>query len=94
MRNNDSIPCSTHTLLGGLPRGWTCEQPGAVKDSLADLYPWVAMDSQVGWLGIFEFSMNHYQQVCSMNHYLEVRKHKIISAFSGVLGLELGLKQL
>lgn len=35
---NTSIP---QAAPGGLPRNWTCADPGAVKDKLADLYPWI-----------------------------------------------------
>ena len=31
---------------GGLPRNWTCADPGAVHDKLEDLYPWIQETSQ------------------------------------------------
>ena len=35
------IPTRLHLHAKGLPIGWTCPQPGSVKDTLDVIYPWL-----------------------------------------------------
>lgn len=71
--------CST-----GLPQGWSSTEKGAVKDKLETIYPWTTTCP--------EAIAPHANplQLTPRQAY----RHKVVSLFSGILGLELGLRWL
>jgi len=84
--------CGTFCLLSfvsGLPAGWSTPCSGTVKKSaVSKACPWIG-DIEDRGLPSSAVTHGHLVDDC----FQDPRKHKVISMFSGILGLDLGAAQ-
>ena len=88
-------PALPAALPPSLPIGWTSLRPMAVKDDLFKIYPWKNWKSQD--LSLIPFSILIFGLSLDLSLRTEIElkaeRHRALSLFSGVLGLELGVRQ-